>query len=441
MRVLVTMFPWTSHYLAIVPFGWACRLAGHEVRVATMPTMMPAVLESGLTAVPIGPAGGPAEAFERAGIDPRHKPPRPRRAAGEDGGRDDAAQDTLSPWPQDWPAHPERLSDAQRQAVSRIGLFASVIGDSQVEDLAAVIRDWQPDVLVHDSTQFAAPVAAALTGTPTARYLLGTPGMLRVDTAYSAEPVPEYAELFTKRGLVPRIEPDVWIDPCPPSVQYPYPPDADVLAMRFVPYNGTATVPGWLHAAPARPRVCVTWGFTEAELSGTRMLGLLRQTLDALSGLDVEPVLVINPKLRELLGEQPDGVRTVLSTPLGLVLATCAAVVHHGGAGTAMTASALGVPQLAITTPPHYALPGFRVAGTGAGRHLRVDEISDGAAGVTEIREHVSALLTDPGHRAAAIRLREEIAALPSPATVVESLARRVAPGDHRSEGALSCAS
>lgn len=438
MRVLITMFPWTSHYLAIVPFGWACRLAGHEVRVAAMPTMTSAVLESGLTAVPIGPAGGPAEAFERAGIDPRHKP---RRSGDGDSEHEKVAQDTLSPWPQDWPAHPERLSDAQREAVGRIGLFASVIGDSQVEDLAAVIRAWKPDVVVHDGTQFAAPVAAALTGVPTARYLLGTPGMLRVDTAYSTDPVPAYERLFTTRGLTPHIEPDVWIDPCPPSVQYPYPPGADVLGMRFVPYNGAGVVPDWLREAPVRPRVCVTWGFTEAELSGTRMLALFRQTLDALLGLDVEPVLVINPKLGELLGELPDGVRTVLSTPLGLVLPSCAAIVHHGGAGTTMTASALGVPQLAITTPPHYALPGFRVAGTGAGRHLRVDEISEGAAGTAEIGGHVSALLTEPAHRAAATRLRDEIAGLPSPAAVVEALARLVRPEEHHSEGVLPCAS
>ncbi|MEV4921993.1 nucleotide disphospho-sugar-binding domain-containing protein [Streptomyces roseoverticillatus] len=429
-----------------MPLGWACQMAGHEVRVAAMPTMTPAILESGLAAAPVGPAGGPAEAFEKAGIDPR---PQARKKTGDDAGAGGGQQDTLGPWPQDWPARPELLTDAQRQAVSRIGLFASVIAESQIDDLVALIRDWKPDLIVHDGTQFAAPVAAALTGVPTARYLLGTPGMLRVDTAYSAEPVPEYVRLFEKYGLEPRTEPTVWIDPCPQSIQYPYPAGAEVLPMRFVPYNGAAVLPDWLREPPGRPRVCVTWGFTEAELTGSGMLTVFRQTLDALQGLDVEPVIVVNPKLRELLGELPDTVRTAMSVPLNLVLPTCAAAVHHGGAGTTMTASALGVPQLAITTPPHYALPGFRMARTGAGRHLHAEEIPAGGAGIELIRSEVAALLTAPEHRAAAGRLRDEAAARLSPAEVVSALERLVArsveaqagPGAARSERTSSCAS
>jgi hypothetical protein len=411
MRVLITMFPWPSHYLSIVPFGWACRMADHDVRVASMTTMTDTILESGLPAMPIGPEDGPASVFRNSGVDPGKPKEKPK------GERDD-----LGPWPRDWVVHADRLTEAQRAAVARIGLFGSMIAESQVDDLVALIRDWQPDVILHDGTQFAAPVSASLTGVPTVRYLVGNPGMLRVDTCYGTEPLPEYVQLFEKFGAKLKTEPDAWIDVCPPSVQYPYPAGATVLPMRYVPYNGRGVIPGWLSEKPSRPRVCVTWGVTEAELRGTTMVDACRQLLDAVAGLDVEPVIALSATLKDLLGELPDGVRAAVGLPLHALLPTCDAIVHHAGPGTTMTSAACGVPQLMITKPPHYALPGARLAATGAGRHLLFEDIPAGAGGVTVIRDEVAALLDKPSYREDAARLRQEIADQPSPAEVVSRL-------------------
>jgi UDP:flavonoid glycosyltransferase YjiC (YdhE family) len=408
------MFPWPSHYLPIVPLGWACQLAGHEVRVASMAEMTGAILESGLPGVRVGPPGGAAETFQRAGLAaPRTPPPPPKPGQRAD----------LGPWPADWPVHADRLTADQRAAVAKIGQFGSVIAESQVDDLVRLVRRWRPDVILHDGTQFAAPVVSAITGVPTVRYLVGNPGMLRVDTAYGTEPVPEYVRLFETFGVEPRTEPDAWLDVCPPSVQYPYPGDARVLRMRYVPYNGPGAVPDWLHRPASRPRVAVTWGVTEAELRGTQMVDACRLLLDAVTGLDVEPVVAISPTLRDLLGELPAGVRVGVSLPLHALLPTCAAVIHHAGPGTTMTSSACGVPQLMITKPPHYALPGARVAATGAGRHLLMEDLPAGEEGVAMIRREVAELLADPSYRENAERLRDEIAAQPSPTDVVAELA------------------
>ncbi|MEV4921992.1 nucleotide disphospho-sugar-binding domain-containing protein [Streptomyces roseoverticillatus] len=408
MRVLITPFPWVPHYYPIVPFAWACQMAGHEVRIAAAPTITDVITRTGLPAVPVGP--DPAEAFRRSGV--TFTPPKGSRHSRKDSG-------PREPWPADWPAHPERLSEEQRAYFRKIGLFASVMADAQLDELVAFGRDWRADVIVHDGTQFAGPVAAAALGIPNVRYLLGYPGQLRVDTCYGDELVPEFAQLFERFGVAPRAEPTAWLDPSPPGVQYPWAADANVLAMRYVPYNGPGELPAWLHRPPARPRVCMTWGFTTAEWEGPAMLDFVRQTIDAITGLDVELVLVLSETLRDLLGEQPDGVRVAVGLPMNALLPTCSAVVHHAGPGTTMAAVAAGVPQLMITNHPHNAAIASRVAATGAGRHLLLEDVPTGPEAT---RAEVAALLGTPSYREGAERLRRENARQPAPSDVVSAL-------------------
>ncbi|GHH30934.1 hypothetical protein Srubr_25170 [Streptomyces rubradiris] len=54
MRFLFTTFAWSSHYYPMVPLGWALQAAGHEVRVATTPSLVDAVVTTGLPAVAVG---------------------------------------------------------------------------------------------------------------------------------------------------------------------------------------------------------------------------------------------------------------------------------------------------------------------------------------------------------------------------------------------------
>src|SRR5262245_27414949 len=55
MRVLMTSWAWPSHYLPMVPLGWALRAAGHEVRVASQPALGQVITDSGQVAVATGP--------------------------------------------------------------------------------------------------------------------------------------------------------------------------------------------------------------------------------------------------------------------------------------------------------------------------------------------------------------------------------------------------
>ncbi|MGV9535165.1 activator-dependent family glycosyltransferase, partial [Streptosporangium sandarakinum] len=55
MRVLVTCWAWSSHYLPLVPLVQALRAAGHEVCVASQDSMAGVVTGSGAAFVAAGP--------------------------------------------------------------------------------------------------------------------------------------------------------------------------------------------------------------------------------------------------------------------------------------------------------------------------------------------------------------------------------------------------
>jgi hypothetical protein len=53
MRVLFTTSEWPTHYFPMVPLGWALQAAGHEVRVACMPSQTDFVARAGLVPLPV----------------------------------------------------------------------------------------------------------------------------------------------------------------------------------------------------------------------------------------------------------------------------------------------------------------------------------------------------------------------------------------------------
>ena len=71
-----------AHVPWIIPLAWACRLAGHEVRVAVRPQCVAPVTRAGLVAVPVGDEAATAEVAARQhGLGPgRLKAANSRRA-------------------------------------------------------------------------------------------------------------------------------------------------------------------------------------------------------------------------------------------------------------------------------------------------------------------------------------------------------------------------
>jgi glycosyltransferase len=288
----------------------------------------------------------------------------------------------------------------------------------------AVGRAWRADLVVHDAVSFAGPVAATVLGVPSVSSLWGSPGLQRLEMAdLDTCPLPEYEALYARFGVPVRLWPTAWVDPCPPSLNLP----AAVarLSTRYVPYNGSTPTPPWATRPPAaRPRICVTWGATSAKFLGNAAAEPVRQAVLAAAGLDVEVVVATTDTQRPLLDDLAGPrVRVAERVPLHRLLPTCAAVVHHGGSGTALTAAGHAVPQLTVTRRPEPTLNGVMVAHAGAGINRMVAEVPAGDDGVALLRTDLRALLDEEGYRKAAGAVRDEMARQPPPSALVPALA------------------
>jgi glycosyltransferase len=401
-RLLFSPLATPQHLYPMVPLAYACRAAGHEVRIAGTPSILNAIVHTGLPAVGVG----------------RDVPP----GSVTNGGIVRQIYDHR-PFPANWPLHAERLDREQRMMLDLLGHNSAVAAEAMVDDLVAFGREWRPDAIVHDTANFAGAVAAAVLDIPNLRHLTGV-GLRPMEwQAGQRSPLPEYAELFHRRGVPVRDVPTMTFDPSPPSLRLPVP--TPYLDVRFVPYNGSGLVPSWRPGPARRPAVCITWGLSVARAAlamGRAALDPYRQAVEAICDLDVDVVVTTTAAQLDLLGALPERVRVLESAPLQLVLGFCDVIVHQAGDGTALTAAATGIPQLAITRKPDPALTGSRLEAVGAGIHLPYQRLVGEADSRGAITEAVTALLDEPAYREAAVRLRDEIQAQPSPADRVRDL-------------------
>ncbi|WP_410586005.1 nucleotide disphospho-sugar-binding domain-containing protein [Amycolatopsis sp. lyj-23] len=366
MRVLLVSWAWPSHVRPLVPIGWGFRAAGHDVRFATQPRLAGAVTGAGLPAVSVGGGGDHTALLARA--------LRPIRPGPETG--------------------------AAPSTGKRLGLSVALAED-MVDDLEAFCRHWAPDLVLYEPTTYAAPLVAARLGLPHVRVLWG------VDFHSPARAFENlaFAELCEKLGI-DRFDSagTATVDPCPPSLQVDVP--GRVLRTRYVPYNGTGAVPGWLWTEPRHPRVVLTWGVSpqfkgpgEWDAAARRMRALVA----ALARPDRDLVVAVS-STDALGGDLPDGVRVVENLPLHLVLPSSAVLISRGGAGSMMTGIAAGVRQVVV---PEYfpdLVPSQRLAATGAGALVEDDDPES-------VRAALDAVLADEAAAAAARRLRSEVAA------------------------------
>jgi UDP:flavonoid glycosyltransferase YjiC (YdhE family) len=186
--------------------------------------------------------------------------------------------------------------------------------------------------------------------------------------------------------------------------------------MSFVPFNGGAVVPEWAMQRPERPRIAVTLGTVVPALSG---VSSLKAVVDALGGMDVEVVLAAGTADLSELGELPANVRSVGFLPLSAFLPTCAAIVHHGGSGTTAAPLFYGVPQLVLPSFADNPLAAQRVVDRGVGLSHDPSTVD-----TETVRTMVHRLLTEDAFRVAAEEVRAEMAAQPSPSSIIERTAQ-----------------
>jgi UDP:flavonoid glycosyltransferase YjiC (YdhE family) len=372
MRVLVTTWAWPTHYTPLVALGWAFRADGHEVLVASQPSMAGHIRRSGLPGISIG---------------------------------EDAVIAEVS----------GRLLRQDRQARGRADRSRTVahyaeMAELMLDPLLRLIEDWSPGLVVFEETTYAASLAAAYLGIPAARHLWGVDIMsfIRGSESWALE------RLLGRLGLAdPGTDGIATVDHCPPSLQVPasYPR----LLMRYVPFNGSGTVPRWVAAPAARPRVCVTYGTTSAQVGDYQFV--VDRIVGALGQLDVDVVVTLADSDRRRLGAVPPNVRVSERLPLHALLPGCDLIVSQGGPGTMLTAAACGTPQLIIPQLTDQKLIGAMVAATGAGSVLDLGQADPG-----RIAGRAAQMLASRDYPAAADRLRAEIERQPAPLAVAREL-------------------
>lgn len=367
MRILIVTSPGIGHIFPTITTAWALRAAGHDVLVATG-GHQDQVANAGLPVVDTAPGVNFAEVFTSA---------LPDGWRGGAGGTD--------------------IDFATK-------LFAVVSGKF-VDHTVRLARTWQPSLVMYTPLQGAGPLAAAVLGVPSVVHEISPAGGVLL-----VEPLAErMADQYDRFGV--RFAPAAGLlDVVPPSLRGGAEPPIPLHAMRYVPYNGGAVLPDWVLESRDRKRVVVTLGTVTPHMGGVTAL---RPFIAAAGKVDAEFVLALGGADLSELGALPDNLRPVGWVPLGALLRNSDAVIHHGGAGTTLTALDAGLPQFVL---PHGA-DQFRnaqvVAASGAGALVSGEELDAG---------RLTDLLTDAVLAESAKRVAAEIAAQPAPAELVPTI-------------------
>jgi hypothetical protein len=278
-------------------------------------------------------------------------------------------------------------------------VFARLDATAALPGLCAAITEWRPDLVVRESAEFGAAVAADLLGVRHVRVAIGLDAMEEQVIGLAA---PNVSALRTAQGL---------------------PPDPDGRALRatayyslfpagledgYVPGVRRFRDPAWppLSRYVGRPFVYVSFGSVAGGMA--ELAGVYAAAIAAVAGLDADVLLTVGRGADPVtLGPPPRNVRIERWADQSDVLGRAAAVVCHGGGGTTLGALAAGVPLVVV---PLFAsdqhVNARRVTEVGAGRTATPD--------AEAIRAALEAVLADEGYRRRAEALATELAGQPS---------------------------
>jgi hypothetical protein len=376
MRVLFASTRGSGHFHPLVPLIDACTARGDDVLVVAPPALE-ALLAS------------------------RKQPYRIGGASQEDIARVMAPVLALSP--------DDGVSMMVKEVFGRLGTAA------MLPALEEACRDWRPDLVLHETFEFASVVAAERHGIPHARVAVSAarftastdPFLGPVLDAYG----PGIAERLLAAPYLTRLPAS--LDPSPYAATHRYHEDLRQDAL-----------PDWWGGA-RDPLVHVTLG-TEAGALPTAA-GLYRAVLAAVSALPVRVLLTTGHHIDAAdLGPLPPQVHVEPWVPQADVLRSASLVVCHGGSGTVFGALAVGVPVVCVPLFADQPENARLVTEAGAGKAVTPTGAPAneppvlGPDDVRSIRAAAELLLEEPSYGARARLLADEVR---TTATAAELLA------------------
>ncbi|WP_369133479.1 glycosyltransferase [Modestobacter sp. I12A-02662] len=362
-RVLFTSCPAYGHVLPTLPLIRAAQRAGHDVRIATGPELVGPLTARGLDVHAVGPA-----------------------------------------WAEIWSAHERAWADpgtpVQQKMMDGVVALFGTPALARLTDLIAMAQAWRPDLVVHEVLETAAPLLCRQ---------LDVPGVV-----HGIGPMfPSYPELIDPAGAAIG-EPGLWaqlsteraLDLCPPSLQ----PDGPPPWPGALPLRPSAGEPGPVPPEVAdvlagdRPVAYFTLGTVKNAAGADLATGLA-----ALAEYDGVVVATTGRRLAPgELGPVPDNAVVAEFVPQAAVLERADLLVSHSGSGTMLGGLVHGVPQVALPRGTDQPQNAALLARAGAGVVVAPEDYA-----VPTIRAAVTEVTGDPAFRAAARRIRDEIAAMP----------------------------
>jgi UDP:flavonoid glycosyltransferase YjiC (YdhE family) len=309
--------------------------------------------------------------------------------------------------------------DMERQYRVLRDHFAGRWARFQATRVLELSAEWQPDLIVCDEVDFGSMIAAERLGLPHATVLVIAAGSFvradvvadTLDTLRAEHGLPPDPSLaMPSRHLV--------LSPFPPSFRdpaYPLPPTAFSIRPEAA---APADAPPWLAGLSDKPLVYFTLGTVFNTESGD----LFSRVLVGLRELPVNVIVTVGTQVDpQTFGPQPDNIRIEQFIPQSALLPHCDLMVNHGGSGSVIGALAHGLPMVVIPMGADQALNAARCEQLAVG--IALDAVQ---ATPQSVRDAVAIVLENASYRAAAERIRDEIAALPGASAAVPLLERLV---------------
>ena len=385
MKVLCSCVPAFGHYVPMVGVARALQDAGHDVTFVT------------------------GQEFNRPAADGFSL-----RVAGEDAVTPGMRAIATAPQFPTW-------SPSEQRTFLVGHVFAGERLVTGFDDELAAARDVDPDVIVHDPMDLAAPLIAVLLDR--ANISVGYGLALRPELQAAA--AGGVADLWRHHRLdVPAdagIYGQLYLDPCPPSLidrTVPVPPVRHPMRPSFSNSHHDG-VPDRVTRLEDRPLVYATLG----TLFGRVRLDAMAVMIEGLRRLDVNVVATVGPDC-DPLAVDPGDPRVVVERFVSqdMVLSRCSLAVTHGGSGSVLGPLLHGLPLVVVPLGADHFENAAAVERAGAGIVIAPDKLT-----ADTVADAASRCLSNDEFRSAAAGVAAELHVMPTPTEVVpriEQLAR-----------------
>lgn len=379
-RVLFSCYPGYGHVQPMLPLAAALRERGDEVAFATGADLVPRVHALGYWAFATGLSSAEAERRFRA------------RFPGTDA-----------------------LPPDERLGVVVPNMFVDIAARERARDLVPLVQSWKPDLVVHDVTEMAAPLAAHLAGVERVAHGIS---VLAPDEAQTAIVAPAVQRVYADWGVGDATDvflDATYLDICPPGLAVGGTnPFARVQPIRpgLPPATSREHLPAAIDEMPYDVTVLVTLGTVVNETPG-----VFEAVLDGLRDEPLNVVVTVGPDRDPgELGPQPPHVVVARYLPYSLLMPRLDAVVSHAGAGTLLGSLAAGLPSVLLPHGAEQFVNAASACAAGVAEMLPPDSIAPAA-----VRALVRQVLDEPCYRSAAWKLQAEIAAMPAATEVLSA--------------------